>query len=141
MVQAGMRRRLLWHGVLLFLLGLLVGIAVPAFRNPRMGLTAHVGTVLSGIVLWLAGAAWDELRLSARATAATFWSGLFANYVNAAALVAAAMLGTSRSTPIAGAGFAGTAVQEAMVDALLYGGAVVTFAWCGLLLWAFRGRE
>ena len=34
-------QRLLWHGLYLFLLGLLSGFAVPALRNPRMGLSAQ----------------------------------------------------------------------------------------------------
>jgi len=32
-----MKRRLLWHGMFLFLLGLLTGLAEPQFRNLRMG--------------------------------------------------------------------------------------------------------
>ncbi len=31
------RRRLMWHGMLLFLLGLLTGLLEAQFANPRMG--------------------------------------------------------------------------------------------------------
>lgn len=33
----GARRRLVWHGVFVFVLSLLVGFVVPALTNPRMG--------------------------------------------------------------------------------------------------------
>jgi (hydroxyamino)benzene mutase len=35
-----MSRRLMWHGMSLFLLGLLTGFAEPHFANIRMGLAA-----------------------------------------------------------------------------------------------------
>jgi hypothetical protein len=40
-------RRLAFHGMLLFLLGLLMGAVVPAVANPRLGLSAHTGTLLN----------------------------------------------------------------------------------------------
>src|SRR5438552_3971228 len=36
------KRRLMWHGMLLFLLGLLTGLVEQHFSNPRMGLAAHL---------------------------------------------------------------------------------------------------
>jgi len=135
-----MRRRLFWHAVLLVLLGLIVGSVVPLFRNPRMGLTAHVGTVMSGLFVGLVAAAWEDVLLSPGVAAATFWSTLVANYVNSAGLVAAAMFGTSGATPQAGAGFVGLPWQEALVDVLLVGGAVPTFAACVLLLRGLGSR-
>jgi hydroxylaminobenzene mutase len=43
------KRRLLWHGMLLFLLGLLTGFVEQKFNNPRMGLAAHLEGVMNGI--------------------------------------------------------------------------------------------
>ncbi len=57
-------RRLLWHGMFLFLLGLVTGFAEPHFVNMRMGLAAHLEGVLNGIFLLVLGAAWTEVRLS-----------------------------------------------------------------------------
>jgi hydroxylaminobenzene mutase len=34
------QRRLIWHGMVLFLVGLLVGLAEGQVANPRMGLAA-----------------------------------------------------------------------------------------------------
>jgi hypothetical protein len=36
------RRRLVWHGMFLFLLGLLTGLAEPQFKNLHMALAAHL---------------------------------------------------------------------------------------------------
>ena len=49
-------RRLIWHGILLFFLGLCVGMFVQSTRNPRMALSAHVGSVMSGMFLAILGA-------------------------------------------------------------------------------------
>ena len=43
------KRRLMWHGMLLFLLGLITGLLEQRFTNVRMGLSAHLEGVLKGI--------------------------------------------------------------------------------------------
>ena len=55
-------RRLMWHGMFLFLLGLLTGFAELHFANVRMGLAAHLEGVLNGILLVALGAAWTGVR-------------------------------------------------------------------------------
>ena len=47
------KRRLIWHGMFLFLLGLLTGFAEQKFINPRMGLAAHLEGVMNGTFLVL----------------------------------------------------------------------------------------
>jgi len=133
-------RRLLFHGVLLFLLGLFVGFAVPAFRNPRMGLSAHVEGVLNGMFLAVLGLAWDRVNLKERARTALFWLALYGTYVNWATISLAAVFGTSRTTPIAGAGFGGQAWQENLVDFGLYSLSLAIVATCLLTLWGLRRR-
>ena len=44
-------RQLMWHGMFLFLLGLLTGLAEQQFTNMRMGLAAHLEGVINGIFL------------------------------------------------------------------------------------------
>ncbi len=56
------KRRLLWHGMFLFLLGLITGFVEQKFSNPRMGLAAHLEGVMNGIFLVAPGAAWADLR-------------------------------------------------------------------------------
>jgi hypothetical protein len=58
------RRRLIWHGMFLFLLGLLTGFMETKFTNPRMGLAAHLEGVMNGTFLIALGAVWMKVRLS-----------------------------------------------------------------------------
>src|SRR6185437_555540 len=57
------RRRLLWHGIALFLIGLLTGLAQQHFTNIRMALAAHLEGVMNGTFLLAVGAIWNEVRL------------------------------------------------------------------------------
>jgi len=56
------QRRLMWHGMFLFLLGLATGFAESSFTNVRMGLAAHLEGVLNGIFLVALGSAWISGR-------------------------------------------------------------------------------
>lgn len=64
------KRRLVWHGMLLFLLGLLTGFVETGFQNPRMGLAAHLEGVMNGTFLVALGAIWSEVKLQTRQKAA-----------------------------------------------------------------------
>jgi len=107
LTPADAKRRLLWQGMLIFGLGLLTGAVVPVMTNPRMGVAAHVGGVMSGMFLILVGLLWDQIKLSLRAEKAAFWFFLYAAYAGWLAQLLAAWFGTSRATPIAGAGYRG----------------------------------
>jgi hydroxylaminobenzene mutase len=60
----GTNRSLMWHGMCLFLIGLLTGFAEQRFANMRMGLAAHLEGVMNGTFLVALGAVWTEVRLS-----------------------------------------------------------------------------
>src|SRR5215831_12914126 len=94
------RRRLLWHGMLLFLLGLFTGLAEPQFANPRMGLAAHLEGVMNGTFLLALGAVWATVRLSPRWTRAAYWTALYGKYANWAVTFLAAIFGTAAMSPI-----------------------------------------
>ena len=136
-------RQLAWHGVALFLLGLLTGLVQQALRNPRMGLSAHLEGVMNGIFLVALGAAWSKLRLSERLATFTYRSVLVGTYGNWAVSLLAAILGTAAMTPIASAGFQATPWQESVVRVgfVLVGLAIL--AASGVLLVGFgaRGRR
>src|SRR5262245_4578113 len=102
------RRAYLWHGTLMVVLALVTVIFVPNLRNPRLGLSAHTGGVLNGILVFVFALAWREARLSERLQSITYWSAVGGMYLNWASLLLGGIFGTSQSTPIAGAGFAGT---------------------------------
>src|SRR5260370_40426957 len=112
-------RRLMFHGVLLFLLGLAAGLIAPILPVPRMGLSTHLEGVLNGIFLIAVGTAWSHLHLSQRARSVTFALTLYAAYMNWGATLLGAILGTSRLTAIAGAGHVGAPWQGALGEALL----------------------
>jgi (hydroxyamino)benzene mutase len=71
------KRRLIWHGMFLFLLGLLTGFEETKFTNPRMGLAAHLEGVMTGTFLVALGAVWMEVRLPLKLKAAAYWSALY----------------------------------------------------------------
>ena len=132
------RHRLLWHGVFLFLVGLLTGFAVPLLTNPRMGLSAHLEGVMNGIFLLVLALIWEWLVLSARPRQLLFWLAVYGAYANWLTTVLAAMLGTSRRTPIAGVGFTGQPWQENLVDVGLITLAFAMVAACVIALWGLR---
>src|ERR1700722_9252500 len=105
-------RRLMWHGMFLFLLGLFTGFAEPHFVNMRMGLAAHLEGVLNGIFLLALGATWSEVRLSPGAKAAAFWTALYGSYVNWLVTTLAAAFGTGALSPITASGRTALAWQE-----------------------------
>jgi hydroxylaminobenzene mutase len=108
-------RRFVWHGMFLFLLGLLTGFAEQNFSNPRMGLAAHLEGVMNGTFLVALGAVWTEVRLSPRLKGAAYWSALYGAYANWAVTLLAAIFGTAAMSPITAAGRSGQPWQEAVV--------------------------
>ena len=131
-------RRLCWFGVLLILLGLATGAFIPLFDNARQGLAAHTGGVQNGILLTVLGLLWRHLRLSARVERVAIVASAFSLYVIWIALVLAAIFGTSRSTPIAGAGHLGEAWQETLVATLFGAGSLALIAAILGVLWGLR---
>ena len=127
--------RLLWHGFLLFLLGLLVGFAVQATTNPRMALSAHLEGVMNGMFLAILGLAWDRLDLAPRPRTVLFGLALYGTYANLASTTLSAVFGTSRMTPLAGAGFTAAPWQEAVVAVGLVSLSIAMVAVCTLVLW------
>lgn len=136
------RDRLFFLGLVLFLLGLLVGFATPAFRNPRLALSAHLEGVLNGMFLILMGVIWERFTLPARAQGAAFALLLWASFANWLACVLGAAFGASRMTPIAGGSFTAEPWQENLV-AVLFGSVGLTMvAAVALLLWGLAaGRS
>jgi hydroxylaminobenzene mutase len=131
-------RRLMFHGMCLFLLGLLTGFAEQHFANVRMGLAAHLEGVMNGIFLLALGAAWPHVRLSATATAIAFWTMLYGTYVNWFMTLLAATFGTAALSPITGVGHSGLPWQESLVTAgFMSVGIVIVFA-SALVLWGLR---
>src|SRR5256712_10901636 len=102
--------------------------------TPRMGLSAHLGGVMTGTFLAVLGALWTELRLSPGAESAAYWLALFGSYGSSGSLLVAAILGTSNATPIARPRHAPPAWQGPIVNLRLPSTAAALLLSCGLLL-------
>lgn len=137
-------RRLLRHGLIVFLLGLGTGLAMVAgvelFKNPRLALAGHLVGVTTGMFLLLLGLVLERVEMSTRDYAVTFWSAVYGAYGNWAATVFGAVFGTRSMTAIAGAGHAGLPWQEAVVTVLLTTSGVATIVACVLVLIGLRKR-
>jgi hydroxylaminobenzene mutase len=135
------RRRLLWHGMALFLIGLLTGLAQQHFANLRMALSAHLEGVMNGTFLLAVGAVWSEVRLPSRASAMAYWALLGGTYGNWAVTTIAAMLGTVALSPITAAGrHAAAQWQEVLVTAGFISIGLVIILASALLLWGLRSK-
>ncbi|WP_348758373.1 hypothetical protein [Candidatus Methylocalor cossyra] len=134
------RRRLIWHGVFLFLLGLVTGLVGEHFTNPRMGLSAHLEGVLNGILLVALGSVWQEVHLSSRLGAAAFWLTLFGAYANWCVTTLAAVFGTGSVTPIAAVGRSAQPWQEVLVSVGFLGVALSIMAAAVLILLGLRSE-
>ena len=132
------RRRLIWHGMFLFLLGLLTGFVEQRFTNVRMGLAAHLGGVMNGTFLVALGAVWGEVRLKPGLKAATFWIALYGTYMNWATTALAGVLGTAALSPISAAGYHAPSGQEQLVTALFLSVGFTIIAASLLVLWGLR---
>ena len=133
------KRRLMWHGMFLFLLGLLSGFFEQKFINPRMGLAAHLQGVMNGTFLLALGAVWESVKLSERPKSATFWIALYGTYMNWVATVLAAAFGTAALNPITSAGHSGLPWQESLMTVLFMTVGIAMLAASVLVLWGLRG--
>jgi (hydroxyamino)benzene mutase len=133
------RRRLLFHGIALFLIGLLTGLAEQHFTNVRMALAAHLEGLMNGTFLLAVGAIWSEVRLSSSVDRIAFWALLGGTYGNWAVTTTAAILGTAALSPITAAGHGAAPGQEILVGTgfVLIGVSIILAST--LLLWGLRG--
>ena len=133
-------RRLMWHGMLLFLLGLFTGFAETHFANVRMGLAAHLEGVMNGMFLLALGAAWNELRLAPAPKSAAFWLALYGCYMNWFFVALAAVFGTGALSPITAPGRTALAWQEKLITAGFMSVGLAIVACTLLLIWGFRAK-
>jgi hydroxylaminobenzene mutase len=130
----------MWHGMFLFLLGLLTGFLEPHFVNMRMGLAAHLEGVMNGIFLLALGCAWTRVRLAPAAHAIAFWTVLYSAYVNWLTTTLAALWGTVALSPITGMSHPAKPWKEMLVTVVFLTVGVALLAGTILILWGFRRR-
>jgi|SRR5581483_6556120 len=137
--QKNAAQRLLQLGTVLFLLGLLTGLAVPATSNPRMALASHLEGLLNGIFLLVLGLVWPRLALSPAMLTFAFWLAVYGSFANwSATLLAAIWPAGSALMPMAAQGHTGTSGQEAILKALLVTLSLAMILLCGTILLGLR---
>jgi hydroxylaminobenzene mutase len=139
MGNSDLERTLTRAGFTLILLALVTGFGIPNFTNPRMALAAHMTGVLNGLLLVALGSVWSQLSLSPGQRRLAKGAALFATYMNWAASCLAAAWGTSRLTPLAGAGHAAVPWQENLVQAGQVSLSLAILLALGLVLYGLRG--
>jgi hydroxylaminobenzene mutase len=126
-------------GVLLFLLGLLTGAAVPLFAVPRLGLSAHITGVLGGLSLVVFGLLWPYLQVGPRTSGLASWLAIYAFCGGWLMPLLGGVWGAGISMmPFAAGGARGTPLQEGVIAAGLITSAVAIVVACVVLLWGLR---
>jgi (hydroxyamino)benzene mutase len=131
-------RQLMWHGMFLFVLGLITGLAEQRFTNVRMGLAAHLEGVMNGTFLIALGAIWNEVRLPRPGKLTAYWTALYGTYANWLTTTFAAIFGTAARSPITSAGHSGQPWQEALVSAGFLSVSISIVGSGVLLVWGLR---
>jgi len=131
--------RLLQAGTLLFLLALLVGLVVPTFAVPRLGLSTHLLGIMQGLFLMILGVLWPRLRI----TQGMGRGGVLLAVYGCVAAWGANLLGAiwaagSPMLPIAAGQAHGSALQETVIAVALRSAAISLIAVVLLVLWGLR---
>jgi (hydroxyamino)benzene mutase len=131
--------RLLQSGMALFLGALLIGLLIPRFRVPRLGLSTHLLALTQGLFLMIAGLFWERLQLAAGLRRATFWLALYGCLAPLLANLLAAVWGAGNVLlPLAAGAAHGSEMQEAIIAGLLRTGGASLIVTAALALWGLR---
>ena len=137
--QSATAHRLLQLGVLLFLIGLVVGLTLPVLANPRMGLASHMEGVMNGLFLIALGLVWPKLTSSPGMQRLTFLLAVYGTFANLVATFLSAAWGAGAPMmPIAAGGHEGSSVQESVIRVMLVSLALADIAACVLVLVGLR---
>jgi hydroxylaminobenzene mutase len=122
-------------GLVLFLLGLITGLAVRAVKNPRMGLASHLQGMTNGPFLIVLGLLWPYLNLTHGWQVASVALLAYGTYANWLATQLAAIWGAGRKfAPEAAGGHVASAGKEGFVNFLLASLAPAMIAACIILV-------
>lgn len=116
MKQQVQGNRLLYAGVVLFLLGLIVGLIVPLLANPRMGVSSHIEGVLNGMFLIILGIVWSKAKLADRWLTITFYLAIYGTFMNWLGILIAAVFNGGKMLGVMAEGQEGSALVEGLVN-------------------------
>jgi hydroxylaminobenzene mutase len=107
-------------GLILFLIGLLTGLAIPVLKNSRMGLSSHLEGVINGMFLALLGLLWPHVHLTHAWGVTAVVLIVYSAYANWLGTLLAAAWGAGRKlTPIAAGDHEASTVKEGVFGFLL----------------------
>ena len=134
--------RLILIGASLFLFALFLGLAIPFFAVPRLGLSSHLLAISQGLYLMIAGLVWPRLNLTEgrlRMAFATLVCGCFAALIGN---VLAATMGAGNQLLSLAAGTAhGTRLQELVIAIALRAGGAMLILGTGFFVWGLRSHR
>lgn len=107
-------------GLILFALGLVTGLLVPAVKNPRMGVASHLQGMTNGPFLIVVGLLWPHIVLThvwQVIAGALLAYGTYANWL--ATQLAAIWGAGKRFAPAAAEDHVASVAKERIVDVLL----------------------
>jgi (hydroxyamino)benzene mutase len=141
-IPEGRRReghRLLQVGGLLFFLGLLVGLAVPRFTVPRLGLSTHLLGITQGTFLLAGGLLWPKLRVTQSASRIGHVLAIYGCLAAWTANLLGAIWGAGNTMlPMAAGSAHGSSLQEGAIRVLLMSAALSLITMAALVLWGLR---
>jgi hydroxylaminobenzene mutase len=133
-------RHLLQGGILLFLFALLVGLLIPKFAVPRLGLSVHLLGIMQGTFLAVLGLLWPKLKLTYRMSWVGFWLILYGFLAAWIANVLAGVWGAGSSLlPMVAGQAQGSPLQEGIIMIGLRTAAMSQITALLVVLWGLRG--
>jgi hydroxylaminobenzene mutase len=131
-----MQTLLFTTGLALFLLGLFTGFAVPAMKNPRMGLASHVEAHMNGLFLIVLGLLWPYVDLT------QVWEGvavallLYGTWMNWFTTLLSGIWGAGGAMmKIAAPDHVGAGAKEGLIKFLLISLSIADVIGVSLVLW------
>lgn len=126
-------------GILLFLLALFVGLAVPRFAVPRLALSTHLLGLMQGTFLLVAGSLWPKLNLSRAVSRVGSYLAVYGCVAAWTANLLGALWGAGNSMlPIAAGQARGNIIQERIIAMSLGTAAVSLIAMAIIIAWGLR---
>lgn len=123
-------------GLILFLLGLFTGFAVPALKNPRMGLASHVEAHMNGLFLIVLGLLWPHVKLGQTLELVTVALLVYGTWANWFATLLSGIWGAGgRMMPLAAPDHVGSGAKEGFIKFLLITLSIADVIGVGLVLW------
>jgi hydroxylaminobenzene mutase len=128
-------------GFVLLTLAFLTGFVIPAFHNPRMGVAAHLGAIINALILIVLGLVWELFVFGEKMARLTRVAFLYAAYGSWVVACLAAAWGTSRATPISGAGYSAAPWKEFVVQSLQVSIVMIAVVGAVSAVYGLRSRK